>query len=342
MRFFSWSRLAPALAGRSGWKRVGREWHGPCPLSNRGRDTCWARAADRIPDGVLFGCRKCEPFTVELRRLHIEALSVDAVVVVDAPGMEVKASEPPLAVSSLVASVWTDGVSAERTVGAQYLRQRRRCWGSRPLPPSVRWLPAAAGAFSLVRPAPPPGTAGLLLYAFRGLEDRLVAGVQAEAVTADGLRLGWLPTGAPRVSVAGSRFDAGRQRFEVLSSPSSRVFLVEGPLSALAAPAVFPDLLEGWTVVGVAGWAGFKRAAVGSARIVRVCPDGDSDGERAVSRFADDLAASGFQVLVDAIPQGADLLDVHRWGGTTSAPTQVSLGDASVRSVRSSPHEVPC
>ena len=342
MRFFSWSRLLPALAARPGWKRVGREWHGPCPLTNKGQDTCWARAADRIPDGVLFGCRNCQPFTDDDRRLHVEALSIDAVVVVDSPGLDARREALPLQVSGLVRSVWTAGISVERTPAAVYLRERRGCWGSGPLPPSVRWLPSGSPPYAAVRPVPPARAAGLLLYGFRGLNDRVVASVQLEAITRSSDRLPWPPTGAPRVSVAGSRFDAGRQRFEVLSSPSDRLFLVEGPLSALVAPAVFPELLDDWSVVGVAGWGGFKRAAVGAARTVRICPDGDADGQRAVSKLAEDLLACGFEVLVDQIPVGADLLDVHRWGGTMCPPGKLQVGVASVLSSRSVSHEAPC
>ena len=149
------------------------------------------------------------------------------------------------------------------------------------------------------------------------------AAVQVEALDQAGRRIPWPPAGAPRVSLAGSRFDSGRQRFEVLDSASRSLFLVEGPLSALAAPALFPELATGWTVVGVAGWAGFRRQAVGAARVVRVCPDGDTDGQRAVQRFVDDLVASGMEVWVDPVPPGVDLLDLYRTGGPLGPPERV-------------------
>ena len=52
-----WPDLEAALQGRAGWRRVGREYHGPCPVSGAGRDCCFAsegRAGD-----VALGCLKC-------------------------------------------------------------------------------------------------------------------------------------------------------------------------------------------------------------------------------------------------------------------------------------------
>ena len=53
----TWPDLEAALQARDGWRRVGREYHGPCPVSGAGRDCCFAsegRAGD-----VALGCRKC-------------------------------------------------------------------------------------------------------------------------------------------------------------------------------------------------------------------------------------------------------------------------------------------
>ncbi len=322
---FSWAALEAALPGRPRWKRVGREWHGPCPVRSIGKNTAWVGPADRLPDGVLVGCRKCAPLTSADRRAHVEALCVGAVVAVDAaPSSAVPASS--FSPSPQVQRVWRAAGPLEDTPGARYLRDRRGAWPRSPFPPALRWLSADSRLYRDLRPVPPAGAAGVILYAYRGLADREVAAVQAEAIRHTADRLLW-PPAAPRVSLAGSRFDGGCQRFEVQDGRADRVFLVEGPLSALAAPAVFPELIsEGWTVVGVAGWAGFRRAAVGSARIVRVCPDGDADGQRAVARFVEDLVASGLRVLVDQVPPGADLLDLHRWGGSTVRPLPVVSG----------------
>ena len=322
MQVFSWSRLEPALRLRAGWRRVGREWHGPCPVRNVGKDTAWVREADFIPDGVLLGCRKCSPMSPSDARAHVEALAPDAVVAREHAGQPSVVSAP-LSPAQDVDRVWRAAGSADRTPAATYLRKLRACWGVQPFPPSVRWLSSRSWAFAHVHPAPPSGAAGLVVYGYRGVGDRMVAAVQVEALDQAGHRIPWPPAGAPRVSLAGSRFDSGRQRFEVLDSASRSLFLVEGPLSALAAPALFPELATGWTVVGVAGWAGFRRQAVGAARVVRVCPDGDPDGQRAVQRFVDDLVASGMEVWVDPVPPGVDLLDLYRTGGPLGPPERV-------------------
>ena len=322
---FSWAVLETALAGRARWKRIGREWHGPCPVRHIGKNTAWLRPADQLADGVLVGCRKCEPLSAADRRAHVEAISLDAVVAAASPPLTLpvaSAFQPSPAVQRL----WRAARSLEGTPGALYLRERRVAWGRRPFPAAVRWIAATTAAYRDVRPVPPDGASGLILYAYRGLTDRQVGAVQLEAIRPTADRILW-PSAAPRVSLAGSRFDAGRQRFEVLDGRADRVFLVEGPLSALAAPSLFPELAaDGWTVVGVAGWPGFRRAAVARARLVRVCPDGDPDGERAVERFVEDLVASGLQVLVDPVPPGADLLDLYRWGGSTVPSVPVLSG----------------
>lgn len=39
----------------AGWKHTGGgEWHGPCPITGAGKDTCWVN-----PDKQFIGCRKC-------------------------------------------------------------------------------------------------------------------------------------------------------------------------------------------------------------------------------------------------------------------------------------------
>ena len=53
----SWSVLEAALHGRAGWQRIGREWHGPCPVLGIGQHTCWFAPGDRT--SVRGGCRKC-------------------------------------------------------------------------------------------------------------------------------------------------------------------------------------------------------------------------------------------------------------------------------------------
>ena len=52
-----WPDLEAALQGRPGWRRVGREYHGPCPVSGAGRDCCFA--SEGRARGVAVGCRRC-------------------------------------------------------------------------------------------------------------------------------------------------------------------------------------------------------------------------------------------------------------------------------------------
>ena len=40
-----WPDLEAALQARAGWRRVGHEYHGPCPVTGAGRDCCFASAA---------------------------------------------------------------------------------------------------------------------------------------------------------------------------------------------------------------------------------------------------------------------------------------------------------
>ena len=267
MGALSWSRLEPFLHALPRWRRTGREWHGPCPVLGIGKNTCWVRPADQIPDGVLVGCRKCAPLDSSAVRLHVHALAPEAVTA-DAPVPAARFTDRRFEAADPVVRLWRRARSLERTPGADYLRSVRRCWGSLPFPASVRWLPASARLFRELRPPPPSGAVGVICYGYRGIEDRVVGAVQLEAISADATRILWPPNDAPRVSAAGSRFDSGRQRFEVFDGSSERVFLVEGPLSALAARALFPELATGWSVAGVAGWAGFRRQAAGRARLV--------------------------------------------------------------------------
>ena len=53
----TWPALEHAVQGRPGWRRIGHEWHGPCPVTGGGRDCCWfgpGHGAD-----VRGGCRAC-------------------------------------------------------------------------------------------------------------------------------------------------------------------------------------------------------------------------------------------------------------------------------------------
>ena len=67
-----WPDLEAALQARAGWRRIGHEYHGPCPVTGAGRDCCFASAGRT---GVALGCRQCGGrLAGEVFRHHLAAL----------------------------------------------------------------------------------------------------------------------------------------------------------------------------------------------------------------------------------------------------------------------------
>ena len=314
MARYSWAAVEQALPGRPGWRRRGREWRGPCPITGLGKDTCWAKPADYIADGVLIGCHRCHPWTRYEQREHLDALAPDARREQETPARPKQEPGPKVfRPSKRIIPIWSSGQSPAGTAAERYLRNGRCCWLHGALPPSVRWLDASHTAFPKLRPLAPENAAGVVLYAYRGVHDRLIGGLQMEAVSQEGRRIRWPPNGAPRVSLAGSLFDRGRQRFEAQWRGSDApLFLVEGPTSALAAMWHLPDLRNGWTVAGSSGWAGFSLGALGRAREVWVFPDGDEVSRKAARELHDTDRGNGREMRVETVPDGSDLLDLWR------------------------------
>ena len=54
----TWPAVEAALQGRPDWRRIGVEWHGPCPVTLAGRDGAWFGAGSGS-GGVRCGCRHC-------------------------------------------------------------------------------------------------------------------------------------------------------------------------------------------------------------------------------------------------------------------------------------------
>ena len=128
---YSWQAVEQELAGRAGWRRRGREWRGPCPVTGLGKDTCWARPADYIADGVLVGCHKCQPWGRESREEHLDALAPNARR--DPPPKPPRPRPPrpkrePFRPSPRILPVWQAGRAVTGTLGETYLRLRRCCW----------------------------------------------------------------------------------------------------------------------------------------------------------------------------------------------------------------------
>ena len=128
-----WPDLEAALQGRAGWRRVGREYHGPCPVSGAGRDCCFAsegRAGD-----VALGCRKCGgnggKLDSESFLAHLAALGGETARHVAAHATNDRAAiETP---SPLPARAW---VGTGRTEGLRFREGGRGAF--------VRYVPAMA------------------------------------------------------------------------------------------------------------------------------------------------------------------------------------------------------
>ena len=108
---------------------------------------------------------------------------------------------------------------------------RTRAWAA-PWPAALRWLPA--DAFADVRPRPPDGAAGCIVYALTA-RDR-PTGLQLEAVAADGAALRFAGAGK-RPSVRGSRM-RGAVFVARPGAAGAGVWLAESALDALAVLAL--------------------------------------------------------------------------------------------------------
>ena len=69
------------LSGRCpdlpGWRRVGVEWHGPCPVTGAGHDCCWCGPG--ASTAIRIGCRHCGGrLDAAAVREHLAALGADS------------------------------------------------------------------------------------------------------------------------------------------------------------------------------------------------------------------------------------------------------------------------
>ncbi len=314
-RAVTWDALRAALSMRPGWRRRGAEWHGPCPLSGDGRDTCWFGPGERAE--VRAGCRRCGT------RLDDEDFLAHLRAVVDLPrppppaaaaGRDVFEPDP----DPRPARVWAAAVRLDPSQpGFAYLADRRRVIDrARPAPPAVRWLPARRAAAAGCRPALPPGAAGALVYRFAGPLESETRAVQVEAVLPGGRAAAFRCAGK-RPSVLGSWIARGRRVFVAAAGrPGGGLWLVEGPLDALAVVRLSQlgvvDL-AGAAVFGAAGApAGFRRCACWASGPVVVSPDSDAAGDRAAHRLGLELALAGRSYRVYRAGPGADWSAVAR------------------------------
>ena len=209
----TWAAVEAALQGRPGWRRIGVEWHGPCPVTLAGRDGAWFGAGSGS-GGVRCGCRHCGDGA---GRLDGDDLTAHLTAVAgplrnDAPrgGHEYTHSRSGDGAADLAAAVWRAGVEADGTPGRTYLHGRGAWPGA---VAALRWLPADAAARIGLRPRLPAGAAGALLYRFAAPGEVDTAAVQCEAVNEDGERMAFSGGVGKRPSVTGSDFDGGRRVF---------------------------------------------------------------------------------------------------------------------------------
>ena len=313
-RRVEWSELERLLLERPGWRRIGSELKGPCPLCG-GRDRCWARPGDTA--SALLSCRVCEAPFGEL---------LAAVTDSDTHGFRretprsSRTSRPPQSLDHMV-ELWGAGEPVERgTPGGRYLAKRTGCAA---VPPSIRWCAAANWPRRRgIRPLP-EGAAGGLLYRFTSPSDPAAAimALQIEAVNRSGSDPVWFEP-APnederrkRPNVGGSLM-TGRTLLVRHGNPAGGVHLVEGPIDALAVVELIGlETLRrtGDTVIGAPGTSGFSVQTVAThTGPVTLWTDGDTGGCLATLRLARALRRLGRSVELRSAPTGLDWADVAR------------------------------
>lgn len=139
--------------------------------------------------------------------------------------------------------MWTLASKIGGTPGASYLR-RRRIWGPRKWPESVRWIGHRVGISGL-----PQWSAGCVVYGYTN-KDGVVASIGLEALDKDGWRgdeLGRSRWRRYRGRKAGCAFRVGNGR--------ACIFVVAGPEAALALGTQHRDATMLATANGDAGYA---------------------------------------------------------------------------------------
>ena len=290
----TWSRLEDAIAVLPAWRRIGREWHGPCPVTGVGQHTCWFAAGDRAE--IRGGCRRCGT-----KLSATDFIShVDALVGRTSAPPSFRPRVPPRSAvfpHPRPAALWAVAkrVSPD-TPAYRYLTVHRRVVSpGESVPASVRWI-SSSDAFRFdCSPSLPRAAAGAVLYRFSPPGETVTAAVQLEALAADGAALPFRLAGK-RPSVAGSFFDRGRRVFvAAVGRPGCGCWLVEGPLDAMALVrlgALGLEDLQGASVFGVAGApAGFQLRACSVSGTVVLAPDPDPAGDLSVLRLGAVLAS---------------------------------------------------
>ena len=324
----SWPVLEGHLRARPRWRRIGKEWHGPCPVREIGKNTCWFAQGDRAP--VRGGCRKCGGrLSAADFKEHLTAVLGDLPAATAASG-KAPAVRASAEVSPLPGRVWSASVPlAPDSSGFRYLRSRGVVGATDRVPASVRWLSLRAAVAVRCAPRLPAACAGALVYRFAGPAEAETWAVQLEPVAASGRRIECPVRGGviKRPSVAGSSFAFGRRVFVAARGVDGRgCWLVEGPLDALAvcrldalgqlcrldaAGRLRPQPLAGAAVFGVAGVpGGFRARACWVPGPVVLAPDADEAGLNAALHLGAELGVERRSSVVTRPPYGTDWSDL--------------------------------
>ena len=327
----SWLVLEGHLRARPRWRRIGREWHGPCPVQGIGKNACWFAQGARTP--VRGGCRKCGTrLSPAAFKKHLAAIVGDLGVASSTTQVRPSAArcETFHRQDPLPGRVWSASVALRTDCpGFRYLRRRGVVDFSGRVPSSVRWLPLRAAASVRCAPRLPATCAGALVYRFAGPGEAETCAVQFEPVDEDGCRIACTVRGSviKRPSVAGSSFDFGRRVFSAAGGADGKgCWLVEGPLDALAVCRLdavgelgrrAPDgrmhrpPLDGAAVFGVAGVpAGFRARACWAPGLVVLAPDADKAGLVAAVQLGLQLKARKRSYILSRPDYGTDWSDL--------------------------------
>ena len=294
-----WLDLEAALQGRAGWRRIGREYHGPCPVSGAGRDCCFA--SEGRGGAVLLGCRMCGArLDSEAFRAHLDALVGETARHLAPHATPDRAATQTT--SELPERAWRASRPVDGTPGVLYLTTRGAWPASERLPVAVRWLTGESARRVNLHPSLPAGAVGVgaILYRFASPGQANTSAVQLEAVDVHGARVMFGSAGK-RASVAGSAFAGGRRVFHAGGDPDRAIHLCEGPLDALALihlARLGVVELDGGAVFAAAGTPGFTAAACPGRGPVTVWPDGDGPGEMAAVKVKRELRRAGRDVAI--------------------------------------------
>ena len=286
----TWPDLERALQARPGWRRVGKEWRGPCPVTGEGTRGAWFQPGRTA--AVVGGCHKCGASF----EAHLSAVTGATArdVAPHATNARPATRRPP---SDLPARLWRASAAPDGTPGARYLEQRGVWPAGERLPAAVRWLPGDVAGRVGVTPPLPGGAVGCVVYLFQAPGSADVHALQLEAVDTAGERVKFYPRRpeddqAKRPSVSGCTFDSGRRVFRAAGDPDRAIHVCEGPLDALALvhlERLGLVELDGGAVHGTSGEALFRAGACPGRGPVTVWAQDDKAGVLAAARLAREL-----------------------------------------------------